>query len=1119
MNQMKTRQKAMDKGRECERIFSLMLFAFLSNISAPARLCVLILLLSVCLFAQNNFENRAISDIQISFTGTDRDVSAAEQFRLIAQSILIGDYSTVKIRETLQALYSTEKIVSAQVEATPVGENQVSLRFIIKRKTQAERVTVRVGNFVGTEVTEEQLLLRVNIQSQGGAVTEQVLRSNADAIQNYLRDRGYYSADVTYTQTPLGDANRVAVAFQVNPNTAARVENFAINIEGFDAAPLREDLNLKTGEFFSRRRLEEDVTKIRQAILKQGYLAPRLNDARVTYDPEKNTINIEMTGEIGPKVNVKVEAGNEEVGEGTQTRLLPIRREGTLDYSAIIEGGRRLRNHFQERGYFFVEVEAVCSVTPPFPSTDANPVENNTNTLCGSLASEDLDARVVDVTYRVDLNRRLRLEDIRIEGTDKITVEEIASVLDTQRASLLGFIPRLGYGRGYTSNEILEDDRRQIEAIMRELGYRRARARVLQGVSPTGDDLIITFVVTEGPLTRIGDIDIENNKAFDDDRLKQELPVLIGRPLSRARARNGVQKLTEFYANQGYFDARVTFSIVEPQPPGTLNAAGEEEVKIVYNIENEGKRVFINRILINGNDYTKREAILRAITLREGELLKAVDITQSEQHLYATDAFVRVEIKTEEAGETSAGDKRRDIIINVEEQQPRIMNYGGGFSTDGGPFGSFDIRYINLFGKLQQGGALARMSRLRQLVQLNYLDPRFVGDGRNRWAPLNITAQYQRDSTVTRFFRSVFDQGTMGIVQRIDEEGNPIDIFGNETGEPTINRLTVTAETQRTINRESRSILFVRYRFEDVRLFNIESLLIADLLAPDARIRTSGFGATFVRDTRQNCNRRNSLLELISKGDLGDPCRYSPTDPTKGSYLTAEYNVSVPFLGANIGFHKFQGTYQTYYTFPKLKNTTLAGRAILGLATVFADEPRFPAGFEALNGSLPISERFFAGGSTSIRGFDLESAGPRIVIVPQGTFRNNQGEQVVLRPFTVPFGGNALAIVNLEARLPVTEGIQAVPFYDGGNVFRRVGDIFNPPDVDPNDVLRSNLRAVWTHTVGLGLRIKTPIGGAFAIDFAYLTNPPRFLIPQINGTNAIYQLRQTQLHFRFTQAF
>ena len=392
--------------------------------------------------------------------------------------------------------------------------------------------------------------------------------------------------------------------------------------------------------------------------------------------------------------------------------------------------------------------------------------------------------------------------------------------------------------------------------------------------------------------------------------------------------------------------------------------------------------------------------------------------------------------------------------------------------------------------------------------------------GAKRFSPLTFTAQYQRDSTITRFFRSAFDTGTFGIVQRVDEDGNPIDEFGRDTGSPTINRLTFATETSRTISLKRRSILFVRYKFEDVRLFNIESLLIRDLLRPDARIRTSGFGVNFVLDTRENCSIKNTILDTISKGDPGDPCRYNPGDPTRGSYLTAEYNISVPALGANIGFHKFQASYNGYYTSRFLKNTTFAGRGILGLASVFAKGNRFSsAQFPGLEGILPISERFFAGGSTTLRGFEFEQAGPRVAIVPQGIFRNSDGEPVFLNPFTVPFGGNALAIVNLEARIPVSNLIRAVPFYDGGNVFQRVKDIFNPAEVPAGDVFRQNMRAVWTHTIGLGLRIRAPIGGEFGVDYGYLLNPPEFLLPQPDGTNTTFRLKQGQLHFRFSQAF
>jgi outer membrane protein insertion porin family len=1111
-------------GAEASALLSFGRFACSAHRTRAARICTFFVLIcswSIAVSAQNKYEDRVIvSPIQIVFEGTDRDVSAADQLRLIAESAVGDHYSAVHIREAIQALYDTEKIVSARAEATPVGQDRVNLRFIIKRKTQADKVFVHVGTTVGERVTEDQILLRVNILNPGTSVTDLTLRNNADQIQAYLRDRGFYKAEVSYTTAPTspGNETRVAATFQVTPGAQARVEQFNIAVEGFDDSPVRKDLKLQPGTGFSRRALDADVAKIRKAILKQNYLAPTINEPKFTYDADKNTIDIEVTGGLGPKVNVKVESGAEKVNESTQTQLLPIRREGTLDYSAIIEGSRRLRNYFQQRGYFFVEVNAICSTTPPLPSDDTNKLENGTDTLCGALSGADLDARTVGVTYQVNLNRRLRLTDIRIEGTDKLTIEDIASVLDTQRASALGLIPKLGYGRGYTSNEILEADRARVQSLMRELGYRRAKVTVRQGVSPAGEDLIITFVVDEGPVTTISDIEITGNKFLPTDRLMKELPPLTGKNYSRARARNGVQKLSALYANEGYYDARVSFSIVD-LPPQTAAAGPDEHVKVIYNIETEGKKVYINRIILNGNEFTKRESILRAITLREGELLKAADISLSEQNLYATDAFTRVEIKAEPAGETTAGDGQRDIIINIEEQKPRILNYGGGYSTDGGPFGSFDIRHVNLFGKLQTGGILTRMSRRQQLVQMSFVDPRFMGDGKNRFAPLSITAQYQRDSTVTRFFRSAFDQGTFGIVQRIDEHGNPIDEFGRKTGSPTINRLTLTAETQRTLSREARSIVFLRFRFEDVRLFQVESLLIKDLLLPDARIRTSGVGVTFVRDTRENCARGFSLLELISKGEVGDPCKYNPTDPTRGSYITAEYNISVPALGANIGFHKFQGTYQTYYSFPRIKNLTLAARGILGLASVFSSQPRFPAQFSDLNSTLPISERFFAGGSTTLRGFEFDSAGPRIVVLPQGVFRNTKGEQVFLSPFTVPFGGNALAIVNLEARLPVSNAIQVVPFYDGGNVFLRVKDLFHPATVDPTDVVRSNLSAEWSHTVGLGLRIKAPIGGSFAVDFGYLTNPPRFLIPQAAGGNAIYQVRQTQVHFRFTQTF
>ena len=1089
------------------------------------RLGGIILFVSCTVFAQSVFENRRIENISVTFEGNDRAVAVAQQFELTLRNTLGENYSAVKVRDALDALYKTRRVVSIKVEAVPVDATAVNLRFIIKRKTEAEKIIINIGNTVGDKVTEQELLLKLNLTNAGSSVTEQTLRDNADLILVYLRERGFYNSEVTYTQAPLKSETEVAVTFQVTPNAQATVNKFAVNIAGFDAAKVQQKLKLKPGELFSREVLAKDVVKIREALRKEDFLAPELEEPRVVFDSSdaRNVVEITLNGKVGATVNVTVNAGKDEkVGEKKQTELLSVRREGTLDYASIIEGSRRLRNYFQEKGYFFATVTPYCSVKPEFTGDEAAVFTNGTEVLCSALNGPSLTDRTVDIEYRADLNRKLKLVDIRIQGTTQFKAEDIQSVLSSQEANFLGFIPYFGYGRGYTSNEILEQDRTTVESLLRELGYRHNTVAVRQGVSPNGEDLIITFVVTEGVPTRIADVEIDGNTSFNDAALQAKLPSLVGKNLSRARARNGVRELSNFYSNAGYYDAKVTYSLVEL---GTDKVTGEELVKLVYTLENEGKKVFVNRILINGNERTDSGAILKAINLKTDTVLRSTDIFTSEQNLYATDAFDSVEIKPEPAGERTDGSRLSDIIINVQEKKPILTEFGGGYSTDFGANGFFDITNFNLLGKLLQGGARIRASQRQQLIQLDLINPRFLKDGRNadgsvRFAPLTFSAQFQRDSTVTRFFRSTFDRGTGGIVQRVDENGNPINELGGSAGDPTINRLTLSAETSRTISRRKRSFLFARYRFEDVRLRNFESLLVRDLLRPDSRIRTSGFGTNFVYDTREDCSIKYTILDIIAKGDPGDPCRYSATNPTRGINLTADYNISLPTLGANIGFQKFQSSLYYFYTPPFLRRTTFAGRAILGLASVYSRKQTVStAQFPDLESSLPISERFFAGGSTTLRGFEFEQAGPRVVIVPQGTFRDSTGKQVFLNPFTIPFGGNALAIVNLEARIPLNSSIRVVPFYDGGNVFNRVKDIFNPADAAPNDVFRQNLRAVWSHTVGLGFRIKTPIGGELGVDYGYLLNPPQFLIPQTDGTNAIYRIRQGQLHFRFSQAF
>lgn len=1094
------------------------------------------------------YEGRLITSIEIVFEGSQPDAAAEASFLAILRVVPNTEFSAVRVRDSLQALFDTQRVANARVEviegSTKTGP--IRLRFVIQRQVQISEVNIEVGPTTGVPISADELRARLSLVQPGTRLSKQIIVRNADEIQVYLRDRGYFNAVVEPVEQIDSAGTRAVVTYRITPGEQARVDPFNINITGFDPGPVRPLLKLQPGAPFTREALAEDVKSIRDAIIAQGNLAPQLDDPRVERDAESNRMTITLKGAVGPKVNVVIQ--DFPLSEKVQRELLPVKREGNIDLSAIEEGARRLRNKLQEEGYFFAEVTSVCTVTPPLPESDAN--GNGSRNTCENLDPNTLSGRTVEIQYQIEKGRRFRLTDIRITGTNKLTFEDVEADLKSQKASALGLIPFLGYGRGYTSLTLLEQDRRTVRNYVREIGYRQAEVEVLQGVSINGENLIITFNVTEGPLTRVAGVEVRGNKIFTDQRLRDELKIVIGAPFSRAQARFDGDRVIALYSREGYVNAQLDLSVVELPRKGD-----EEQVRLIYTITcrsesgdrngtctDEGDKVFINRIVVNGvtgsakTQQRKRAAIIRAIPLQEGDVLRSDWVAESERELYLTDAYRQVIIHAEPAGETASGYKKKDVIIDVEEKKPRVMDYGGGFSTDTGPLGLLELSNVNLMNKLRHGAMRLRVSSQQQLLRFEYIDPKFKRYNKRQFAPLALTVQYQRDSTVTRFFRSAIDRGTFGIVQRLDEDGNPIDEFGVSVKEPTINRLTISLETQRVLDQKTHTILFARYSYEDVRLFNLQSLIVRPILQPDRAVRLSRFGASLVRDTRERCER--GLLgavrdpESVESGIPGEVCRYNQLDATRGYFFSVDYAVALRQLGGNLSFNKLQASYRRYYKLNRFRGTVLAGNATLGLANLFNPRDRDGNGqIDEIDLTLPISERFFSGGSTTLRGFSFEEAGPRQVIIPEGTFRNQKGEIVVLDPFTVPVGGNALAIVNLEARIPLTRALQVVPFYDGGNVFRRVGDLFKKPEpaVPPGDLMAAinaaNLRAHWTNTVGLGFRIQTPVGGALAIDYGFLLNPPELLIPQrgpsnnFDGTPTVYRLNRSQIHFRFTQTF
>ena len=228
----------------------------------------------------------------------------------------------------------------------------------------------------------------------------------------------------------------------------------------------------------------------------------------------------------------------------------------------------------------------------------------------------------------------------------------------------------------------------------------------------------------------------------------------------------------------------------------------------------------------------------------------------------------------------------------------------------------------------------------------------------------------------------------------------------------------------------------VRYSFENTRLFDEkftdEEKPLIDRLFP--QVRLSKFSGSVIRDTR------NDVI-----------------DPDRGTFMIVDGEVAPRFAGSEVGFVK---TFVQSFAFRRLaapRRTVLAMGARLGLAHGF---PRTVES-EDVNGApiigpggqpvvavvqdLPASERFFAGGDTTVRGFSLDRLGTDATISPSG----------------FPTGGNGLIVLNAEVRATLFGGFGVVGFLDGGNVFPGASDI---------DL--GELRAA----AGFGLRYQSPVG-------------------------------------------
>ena len=521
-----------------------------------------------------------------------------------------------------------------------------------------------------------------------------------------------------------------------------------------------------------------------------------------------------------------------------------------------------------------------------------------------------------------------------------------------------------------------------------------------------------SIAIAEGPRAVTGDITIQGAEQVSERALREVIKTQPGMPWYDPTVASDRDAILLEYLNRGFAGIQVVATPVV--------SADRTKVDLLFDIQ-EGPQTVVDHILVVGNRRTDEKLIRREILLRPGAPLGLQDLIESRRRLSALGLFRRINI-TELA---HGGAVRRDVVVTVEESPATNLGYGGGLEAtrrlresatgeaeerlEFAPRGFFEIGRRNLGGKNRSVNLYTRIAvRPKDAPDdpeadgqgFGISEYRVVGTYREPRA-FGLNADFTLTGGAERGVRSSFSFTRKGVSAEF------------------LRRLTPTIRTS------------LRYSFGTTETFDErltgEDVATIDRLFPQVRLST--FTGAVARDTRDDV-----------------------AEPSRGGFLSAEGSVAARALGGQVGFVKSYVQGFWFARVPGARRVIFATRAATGLADGFprtvqaVDENGEPIpGETELIDDLPASERFFAGGDNTIRGFALDTVGAPNTISEEG----------------FPKGGNAVVILNAELRVPVWRDLGMALFVDGGNVFDRVAEL------DFGELRGS---------AGFGVRYRSPIG-------------------------------------------
>jgi outer membrane protein insertion porin family len=825
-------------------------------------------------------------------------------------------------------------------------------------------------------------------------------------------------------------------------------------------------LRLPLGQPFQLADLNDGLQRLADTMKEDGFYTAQWHYG-LTKHPDTRQMDVTVDVIPGRRARLSaVNVNNQSTFSDKEIRgKLKLKRGTQVTEDRIERGTERLRTYLVSAGYLEARVSATRG---------------------------DYDPKSMTLPLAVDVVAGPQVS-VTVTGT-KISAKQIRKLVPV-------------YEEGDVDPDLLEEGKRNIRDLLQKEGYFDSTVDYTTHLDPQTHVEEIEYKIDRGIRHRLVGVVIEGNRYFSTDVLRSRLQVQPESLLSRGRfsqamVHNDAASIAGLYSSNGFLQSQVrpevkddyqgkkgnlfivyeitegqqthvadlrlegnsalttkqlmtVISSTKGQPYSLTNvasdrdnilayyfdqgfpnaqfepnatSAGPDKVNLVYQIT-EGQRVDVSQVLLAGYRYTRPGIIARQVVVKAGGPLREGDRIATQQKLYNLAIFDRVEV----APQNPDGDyPDKTVVVAVQEGQRYTLSYGFGFEAQRLASASNpDVTTLS-----------ASPLGILEVSKIN------VG-GRAHTISLKLrgsTLEYQGLLSYTAPNFLTYPWLNL-IISGLADKASYVNTF-------TATRYEGSVQLSQTVS-PSTSLMY-RYFYRHVTATNL-NVSVEEVPLFSQPTRVSGFEETWVRDRRNN-----------------------PADPSNGSFNTVDFSVATRSLGSTATFLRFSLQNSTYTPFHH-------GSLVFARNTTFGIE-------DAFNGSaeddIPLAERFFAGGGTSLRGFSLNQAGPRD---PTTGF---------------PVGGLAMIVFNQELRFPMNlpligNKLGGAVFYDAGNVFSDIEHVtlrytpLPPPSgCQPGTTLTNTLSECpsmnyFSHTVGFGFRYATPIGPV-RLDFAYQLNPAQF---------------------------